>query len=138
MPRATASGFLLSKTHFKLINSVTMANFSIENKKGYSVITMTTDQLDAQTTPELRSELVLLSGAQVKNMILDMSACKHCDTNGLSAILIGHRLCKDGNLILAGVSPEVETILSIQKFDPPLMILGDREEAEARMASLTI
>lgn len=110
-------------------------SFVTEPKEGYAIIRMFASSLDSQTTAELRSELVLLSGNSVSNMIIDLSLCKACDTNGLSAIMIAHRLCKSGHLILAGVSSDVWSILSIQRFDPELDIVQDVEEAEARMAA---
>ncbi len=112
-----------------------MESFVSENKEGYSVIRMLSDRLDTQTTAELRSELVLLAGNDVKNMVLDLSPCHYCDTSGLSAILIAHRLCKDGFLVLSCVSDEVEKMLSIQRFDPELVIEATLPEAEARIKS---
>lgn len=112
-----------------------MANFVSENKEGYSVIRMMSERLDNQTTAELRSELVLLAGNNVKNMVLDLGACHYCDTSGLSAILIAHRLCKDGFLVLACVSDEVEKMLSIQRFEPELIVEATLPEAEARIKS---
>ena len=110
-----------------------MDTVKVESKSGYSIVTMLTDKLDGTTVPTLRSELVLLAGSSVKNMIIDLSTCEYCDTTGLSAILIAHRLCKDGTLILAGVRESVENMLSIQRFDPPLILVGDMAEGEARM-----
>ncbi len=110
-----------------------MSNFTSEIKDGYSIIYMEADSLDNQTTAELRSELVLLAGNGICNMIIDLSKCHYCDTSGLSAILIAHRLCKDGVLILVGVSAEVSNILSIQRFDPELIIESDLAAAEEKM-----
>lgn len=108
-------------------------NYQIENKSKYSVVTMLSDSLDAHTTPELKSELVILSGKAVKSMIIDLSNCHTCDTSGLSAIMIAHRLCKDGVLVLVGACRSVESMLSIQRFDPPLLLCATIEEGEARM-----
>ncbi len=110
-----------------------MANISIDKKADYTVVALNAEKLDGQTTPKLRSELVLLAGDSVKNMILDLSNCTYCDTTGLSAILIAHRLCKDGCLILCGLSSSVENMLSIQRFNPPLQITLNLEEAEKLM-----
>ena len=108
-----------------------MENFKIDNKDGYSIISMTADRLDLQTTAELRSELVLLAGNQVSNMIIDLSNCNYCDTTGLSAIMIAHRLWKNGSLVLVGVREGVQSILSIQNFDPKLNIEPDVATAES-------
>lgn len=109
-------------------------NFIVEKKESYAIITMNTERLDQQTVAELRSELVLLSGDSFNNMILDLSQCTYCNTAGLSAILIAHRLCKDGMLVLAGVNQSVENMLSIQRFNPALTIVANIAEAEARIA----
>lgn len=113
-----------------------MSNFITENKDGYSIVSMSAERLDNQSTAELRSVLVLIAGNGVKNIILDLTPCHYCDTAGLSAILIAHRLCKDGVLILSGVSQEVQQMLSIQRFDPELVIEPDIATAEGRMSSL--
>lgn len=110
-----------------------MSNFSIENKEGYSIVHMNAARLDNQATAELRSELVLLAGKGVKTMILDLTSCNYCDTAGLSAILIAHRLCKDGMLILVGVSGEVASMLSIQRFDPELVLESSLPDAEEKI-----
>ncbi|MEE1347073.1 MAG: STAS domain-containing protein [Bacteroidales bacterium] len=113
-----------------------MSNFTTLSKDGYSVIVMNSDSLDTQTTAELRSELVLLAGGGVKDMVLDLSHCHYCDTAGLSAILIAHRLCKDGHLVLSGVSEEVGNMLSIQRFDPELIIESNLSDAEQKMNTI--
>lgn len=113
-----------------------MEHFTTTNEEGYAVVTMHADALDALTVPELRSVLVLLSGSQVGNIILDLQECQHCDTTGLSAILIAHRLCKDGALMLAGVAPEVATMLSFQRFDPELTICQNVDEAKTLMSGI--
>lgn len=112
-----------------------MASFISENHPGYVVVRMLTARLDNQTTAELRSELVLAAANAVSNIILDLTKCNYCDTTGLSAIMIAHRLCKNGHLVLVGVSDSVNSILSMQRFDPELDIAADISEAEERMAA---
>ncbi len=111
-----------------------MANFQTQNKGDFAIVTMLVDRLDGQTTPELRSELVLLAGNQVSRMILDLSQCNYCDTTGLSAIMIAHRLCKTGALVLVGVKDEVAAMLSIQNFEPALDMVADLNEAQQHIA----
>ncbi len=113
---------------------IVMANFLTQNKGDFAIVTMLVNRLDGQTTPELRSELVLLAGNQVSRMILDLSQCNYCDTTGLSAIMIAHRLCKTGTLVLVGVKDEVAAMLSIQNFDPALVMVADLNEAELQIA----
>jgi len=108
-------------------------NFTVEKRDTYSVVTMLTERLDAHATAELRSELVLLAGDSIKNMLLDLSCCNYCDMSGLSAILIAHRLCKDGKLVLVSTSTSVGNMLSIQRFDPPVITVATLAEGEAEM-----
>lgn len=103
-------------------------NFTVVKKDNYSIITAQTERLDAHTTAELKSELVLLAGESIKNMILDFSVCNYCDTSGLGAILIAHRLCKDGKLVLVSTSTSIDSMLSIQRFDPPVNVVATLDE----------
>lgn len=108
-------------------------NFKVEKRESYSVVTMLTERLDTYTTAELRSELVLLAGDSVKNILLNLLSCNYCDTSGLSAILIAHRLCKEGKLVLVTTSTSVENMLSIQRFEPAIEVVETLEEGEAEM-----
>ncbi len=108
-------------------------NFKVEKRETYSVVTMLSERLDTYTTAELRSELVLLAGDSVKNILLDLTTCTYCDTSGLSAILIAHRLCKDGKLVLVTTSTSVENMLSIQRFEPMVIVVDTLADGEAEM-----
>ncbi|MCQ2236741.1 MAG: STAS domain-containing protein [Bacteroidales bacterium] len=108
-------------------------NIKTTQKEGYAILSISSERLDSHTTPQLNAELVILSGKHVENLILDLSGCTYCDAAGLSSIMIAHRLCKNGRLILCNLSSTVETMLTIQRFDPPLTIVSDIEEAESRL-----
>ncbi|MCQ2216408.1 MAG: STAS domain-containing protein [Bacteroidales bacterium] len=109
-------------------------SFGITHKEGYTILNISSERLDSHTTPQLNQELVILSGRHIENLIVDFSGCTYCDAAGLSCIMIAHRLCKNGKLILCNLTPSVETMLSIQRFDPPLVIVSDIEEAESRFS----
>ena len=66
------------------------------------------EKLDAQVAPGLKTDLVVLKSEGVKNIIIDMSNTRYCDSSGLSAILIANRLCKEanGSFVLCGVQEE--------------------------------
>jgi len=68
--------------------------FVVENKEKYSRVSCTLEKLDAQHSPELKSELVHLNKSGIKNIIIDLSGTRYCDSSGLSAILVANRLCK--------------------------------------------
>ena len=92
-------------------------SFSKEEKEHYTVITSNVEKLDATNAPELKSELVLINKNSVNNIILDLSGTTYCDSSGLSAILIGNRLCKDsgGVFIISGLQPNVQKLVEISQ-----------------------
>ena len=109
-----------------------MANFSIEKKERYSIITPEVEKLDSRVSPELKSELVMINSTGEKNIIVDLSNCKYCDSSGLSAILIGSRLCRDaeGSFILANLQDSVKRLVAISQLDTVLTITPTLDEAE--------
>lgn len=94
-------------------------NFTTKKQDNYSLVTITTDKLDAILSPELKADFVLINKKSDKNIILDVSAVKYCDSSGLSALLIGNRVCKEskGSFIVCGIQPMVEKLLKISQLD---------------------
>jgi anti-anti-sigma factor len=109
-----------------------MANFSVEKKDRYSVVTPSVEKLDSRVSPELKSELVMINSTGDKNIIIDLANCKYCDSSGLSAILIGSRLCRDaeGSFILANLQDAVKKLVAISQLDTVLTITPTLDEAE--------
>jgi anti-sigma B factor antagonist len=68
-----------------------------------------------------------------KNIILDLSNCRYCDSSGLSAILVANRLCKNANgtFVLTGLNDAVERLITISQLDTVLNISNSLQEAEA-------
>ena len=92
---------------------------------------MLEEKLDTHIAPSLKSELVLISGNGEKNIVLDLSKCRYCDSSGLSAILVANRLCKNANgmFILTGLNDEVERLVTISQLDTVLNISNSIDEA---------
>jgi anti-sigma B factor antagonist len=84
--------------------------FKIEKLNIYTLIQVLEEKLDTHIAPTLKSELVLISGNGEKNIVLDLSKCRYCDSSGLSAILVANRLCKNANgtFVLTGLNDSVE------------------------------
>jgi len=106
--------------------------FKIEKKNNYTLIQVLEEKLDTHIAPSLKSELVLISGNGEKNIILDLSKCKYCDSSGLSAILVANRLCKNANgiFVLTGLNDAVERLITISQLDTVLNITSSIEEGE--------
>lgn len=106
-------------------------DFKIDKKENYTLIKVLDEKLDTHIAPNLKSELVLISGNGEKNIILDLSNCRYCDSSGLSAILVANRLCKNakGTFVLAGLNEAVERLITISQLDTVLNIVDTVDEA---------
>lgn len=107
-------------------------DFKIEKKDKYTEIQVMVDKLDTHIAPSLKSELVLIAGNGERNIILDLSNARYCDSSGLSAILVANRLCKNANgvFILSGLQTAVERLITISQLDTVLNIADDMVQAE--------
>jgi anti-anti-sigma factor len=105
--------------------------FKIDKLDNYTQIQVMIDKLDTHIAPSLKSELVLIAGNGEKNIILDLSNCRYCDSSGLSAILVANRLCKNANgtFVLTGLQTAVERLITISQLDTVLNITNTFEEA---------
>ncbi|MFN7014526.1 MAG: STAS domain-containing protein, partial [Bacteroidia bacterium] len=88
--------------------------------------------LDSTVSPLLKSELVVISNDGGRNIIIDLSETRYCDSSGLSAILVGNRLCKNanGSFIVCGLQDAVKKLISISQLDTILNITPSFTEAE--------
>jgi anti-anti-sigma factor len=107
--------------------------FQIDKFENHTLIKVLEEKLDTHIAPTLKSELVLVSGNGEKNIILDLSNCRYCDSSGLSAILVANRLCKNsgGTFVLTGLNDAVERLITISQLDTVLNITGNLDEAQA-------
>lgn len=107
-------------------------SFEVRNESDYSCIKVVKNRLDSFISPELKGELVMLANQGVTNFILDLAACEYCDSSGLSAILVGNRLCEDseGTFIICNLSSGVEKMIKMAMLDSILLIAPDVEQAE--------
>ena len=108
-------------------------DFKVEQQPNYTLIRVLYEKLDTHVAPSLKSELVLISGNGEKNIILDLSKCRYCDSSGLSSILVANRLCKNagGMFVLTGLNDAVERLITISQLDTVLNITMSLEEAVA-------
>lgn len=105
--------------------------FKVDKKEKYTLISVLVEKLDTHVAPSLKSELVLIAGNGEKNIILDLSKCRYCDSSGLSAILVANRLSKNANgtFVLTGLQPAVERLITISQLDTVLNITFTQDKA---------
>ena len=106
-------------------------NFSITQRDKVAILRSQVEKLDALQAPALKAQLILLGKSGSKNIILDLSESRYCDSSGLSAILVGKRLCTDlnGSFVICGLQPSVTKLISIAQLDKVLNIVPTVDEA---------
>ena len=106
-------------------------NLTIDRQEKYALIKILEPKLTSNVAPELKAEVVMLHHENFKNMIFDLSDVQYCDSSGLSAILVGFRMCRDqnGTFVLTGVQDHVRKLISISQLDTMLTQLPTVNEA---------
>tara|TARA_B100000780_G_scaffold274717_1_gene240151 strand:+ start:259 stop:627 length:369 start_codon:yes stop_codon:yes gene_type:complete len=106
-------------------------NFSITQQDKLAIVASQVEKLDALQAPDLKAQLLLLGKSGTKNLILDLSKSRYCDSSGLSAILVGKRMCTDlhGSFVICGLQPSVKKLISIAQLDKVLNIVPTANEA---------
>lgn len=105
--------------------------FEVEQKDKVVVIRTKVEKLDAIHAPELKSEIVMQNKSGNKNLILDLSDTRYIDSSGLSAVLVGNRVCRDsnGSFVICGLQPTVQKLITISQLESVLKITPTQNEA---------
>ncbi len=109
--------------------------FTIEQADKYTLIRLKGDKLDSLVAPTLKAQYIILNADGIRNIIIDFSEIRYCDSSGLSAILVANRLCKNSNrlLVLFGLQEPVKKLISISQLDSILNITSDLSTAIDRL-----
>ena len=105
--------------------------FSIDKQEKYVVFKLHEQKLNTLIAAELKSELLLLNTQGYNNIVLDLTESLYCDSSGLSAILVGNRLCRNssGAFVITGLSDAVRKLVQISQLDQVLVITQTLAEA---------
>ena len=105
-------------------------SIEVVKKEKYALVNVHNEKLDAQISPDLKAEFTIL-GDSFSNIMTDLSACKYCDSSGLSALLMANRICKaaGGKLVIIGVNDAVMKLIQISQLDAILTVTKTEEEA---------
>ena len=108
-----------------------MINIERNANEHYNVVILSNEKLDATISSDLKAYFITLNNEGVKNIIFDMSAVRYSDSSGLSAILVGNRICKElnGSFVLSSLSEHVTKLIRISQLDTVLHIVPTVEEA---------
>ena len=107
-------------------------SFIVRQEKNYTYVKVASNHLDSFISPDLKAELVMISNQGASHIILDLADCEYCDSSGLSAILVGNRLCEDseGTFIICNLAPAVDKMIRMAMLDSILLIAPNVKEAE--------
>ncbi|MCB9034971.1 MAG: STAS domain-containing protein [Chitinophagales bacterium] len=105
--------------------------FSVDKQEKYIIYEFMEEKLTSANAPLLKSELVMAGTEGYQNIILDLSDVSFVDSSGLSAILIGNRICSeaDGVFAICGLSDAVKSLISISQLDDVLNIFSTQHDA---------
>ena len=105
--------------------------FTLDKNDKYVVVKLHEQKLNTLIAAELKSELLLINSQGFSNIIVDLSESIYCDSSGLSAILVGNRLCKNSNgvFVVTGLNDAVKKLVQISQLDQVLNIKSSNQEA---------
>ena len=84
--------------------------YSVDKNDNIAVFELQEERLNSANSPDLKSELLVLNAEGYKNLILNLEEVKYIDSSGLSAIIVGNRICKeaDGTFVVCGLQDAVD------------------------------
>jgi anti-anti-sigma factor len=105
--------------------------YSLDKNDKYALIKLHEEKLNTLISAELKSELLIINNEGYSNLILDLTETQECDSSGLSAVLVGNRVCRNagGNFIVTGLSDGVRKLITISQLDQVLSISPDLDHA---------
>ena len=113
-----------------------MTEFTINKKEQHAEVLINVEKLDSSISPLLKSELVILNTEGIKYILFDLKSARYCDSSGLSAILVGNRLCKNagGKFVICNLNDTIKKLISISQLDSILHIATSAEEGLQRLS----
>ena len=115
-------------------------NFEVKEESNCVVIKSKVEKLDTNHAPELKSLLVFHNKNNVKNIVIDLSDSRYCDSSGLSALLVANRLCKNaaGTFILTGLQEPVQKLIHISQLHTVLTITPNLSDALEHLVAMSV
>jgi anti-sigma B factor antagonist len=106
-------------------------HYTLDKQEKHAIIKLHEQKLNTLISAELKSELLILNSQGYTNIILDLSDTNYCDSSGLSAILVGNRICRNANgaFIICGLSDAIKKLITISQLEQVLTIAATQAEA---------
>jgi anti-anti-sigma factor len=99
-------------------------HYSLDKAEKYAVIKLHEQKLNTLISAELKSELLIINSQGYNNIILDLTDTQFCDSSGLSAVLVGNRVCRNANgaFVITGLSDAITKLITISQLEKVLII----------------
>ena len=106
-------------------------DYTTEKHEKYVVLKLKDDKLNDLISSQLKKRFTELHEEGARNIILDLSLVNYCDSSGLSAILMGNKLCEiaSGTFVICSLNVNVQRVITISQLDKVLMICPSLPEA---------
>ncbi|MFZ1977913.1 MAG: STAS domain-containing protein [Bacteroidota bacterium] len=106
-------------------------HFDIKKNGKATILKVHDKKLDAAVSPDLKGEFLVLCTAQLKELIVDLSAVDFCDSSGLGALLIAERKMREhgGIVKLVGVQKKILTLIKISHLDRTFQLYDSLADA---------
>jgi anti-anti-sigma regulatory factor len=106
--------------------------FSTDKHEKYVVIKLDEPTFTNDNTPALKSEFILFNAEGFRNIVVDLSAVEGCrDSQDLSCLLVGDRLCKSagGIFVVVGVNNSIANIVKMSNLHQSVTFVNKLDEA---------
>jgi anti-anti-sigma factor len=105
--------------------------FNVDKQEHVIIYEILEEKLTSLNAPGLKSELVMSSTEGYKNIVIDLDNVRFVDSSGLSAILVGNRLCNeaDGIFALCGLNDSIKGLIKISQLEDILNIFSTKFDA---------
>jgi anti-sigma B factor antagonist len=111
----------------------------VENRFSDVVVLCPTGRLDQDTSSNFQSQVLLRIAAEIPQppiIVLDMAGVDYISSIGLRALMIAAKQCQadKGSLVVACLTPVVEEIFEISRFNLIINVFGDVRSAIASVS----
>lgn len=105
--------------------------FNVDKQENVIIYEILEDKVTSVNAPILKSELVLSNTEGYANIVVDFTNVRFVDSSGLSAILIGNRMCEEagGIFALCGLNDTIKGLIKISQLEDVLNIFSTKIDA---------
>lgn len=109
---------------------------TVQRTQGVAVVAPAVKRLDAAVAPAFKQAVVDLVQGGDTRLVLDLSGVQFLDSSGLGAMVsILKALGPRGALAVCGAQGAVQSLFQLTRMDKVFPLLGNRDEAVARLAA---